>query len=112
MCSVASALGGAASENGRLRHGDGTRGWGARRRRVLELPALTLSRSGFPPRFAGIDDVYENSRSGSQEISMFGTSVAARTSELDPPCCNLNGTSARRFGPTRSQEAPHRRRTT
>jgi len=28
------------SENGRLRHAKETRGWGARRRRVLELPTL------------------------------------------------------------------------
>src|SRR4030095_10348924 len=30
-----------ASESGRLRHGEGTRGWGARRRRVLEVPRLS-----------------------------------------------------------------------
>jgi hypothetical protein len=43
MCTVAGLLGRPASESGRLRHGEGTRGWGARRRRVLELPTLSHS---------------------------------------------------------------------
>src|SRR5262249_39722622 len=40
---VASAPGGAMSENGRLRHDEGTQGSGARRRRVLELLTLWSS---------------------------------------------------------------------
>jgi len=32
-----------ASENGRLRHGEGTRGWGAQPPGVLKLPTLTPS---------------------------------------------------------------------
>ena len=47
------------SESGRFRHGDGTRGWGAHRRRVLELPTLAIppsdraSRGDRPPPTPG-----------------------------------------------------------
>ena len=42
---VASASGRPVSDSGRLRHGEGTHGSGARRRRVLELPTLCAGRS-------------------------------------------------------------------
>ena len=40
---------GAVSESGRFCHGEGTRGRGARRRRVLELPTLSSTESGTTP---------------------------------------------------------------
>ena len=43
---------GAVSENGRLRHGEGTRGWGARRRRAL-MWAILLHPDGIRKSLPG-----------------------------------------------------------
>jgi hypothetical protein len=50
MCAVASALGGPASENGRLRHGDEAHGPGGRCRRALMLAMLAISPTRSPYR--------------------------------------------------------------
>ena len=60
MASAPKGSWGAVSESGRLRHGEGTRGSGARRRRVLELPTLTLSETSKPPARGGAMNIAKN----------------------------------------------------
>jgi len=70
------------SENGRLRHGEKTRGWGARRRRVLELPTLLTSRLSGPAPAVVVN-------------ASAGRPAAQRRGVRRRPCCAMSAEATR-----------------